>query len=212
MVPSPRNIGRISAGYLLRPSDSSTMFGLLAGFPVGVGVRQSSAVSPLLFKLISEEKCHIYDPVFTEMEINLLKEFGLNVLCENEEGKHEVQNPTLFYMIHCGKALYNNLLWRNWLPESLAKMVIIGNSFQSIEQRLVARILQKDYTYIAKILQFTEEVPLPSSTRYLDVFNDTSVHWFPYKKLMDYPRTFWDSPAEPSYEHIEDLEIIRTKK
>lgn len=40
-------------------------------------------------------------------------------------------------MVHCGKALYNNLLWRNWSAEALSKMVIIGNSFKGIEERWV---------------------------------------------------------------------------
>ena len=43
--------------------------------------------------------------------------------------------PTLFYMVHCGKALYNNLLWRNWSVGALSNMVIIGNSFKGIEER-----------------------------------------------------------------------------
>lgn len=42
---------------------------------------------------------------------------------------------TVFYMVHCGKALYNNLLWRNWSPAALSKLVIIGNSFRGIEER-----------------------------------------------------------------------------
>ena len=42
---------------------------------------------------------------------------------------------TLFYMPHCGKALYNNLLWANWTPELLTNLLIIGNSFQHVCDR-----------------------------------------------------------------------------
>lgn len=52
-----------------------------------------------------------------------------------QEGKRHIQDPTLFYMIHCGKALYNNLLWSNWSMEGLANLVVIGNSFRGIEER-----------------------------------------------------------------------------
>lgn len=53
-----------------------------------------------------------------------------------QEGKHGVDGAaTLFYMVHCGKALYNNLLWSNWSPAALSKLVIIGNSFRGIEER-----------------------------------------------------------------------------
>ena len=43
--------------------------------------------------------------------------------------------PTIFYMPHCGTALYNNLLWRNWSVDALSKVVIIGNSFGGLEER-----------------------------------------------------------------------------
>ncbi|XP_058707756.1 SRR1-like protein [Poecile atricapillus] len=127
-----------------------------------------------------------------------------------QEGKHGVQGAaTLFYMVHCGKALYNNLLWSNWSPAALSKLVIIGNSFRGIEERLLSRILERDYSYIAKVLKGVEEVALPSHPRYLDTFNDTSVHWFPLDKLQELSSEVWDFVEEPMYQDCEDLEIIR---
>lgn len=38
-------------------------------------------------------------------------------------------------MVHCGKALYNNLLWSNWSAEALSQMVVVGNSFRGFEER-----------------------------------------------------------------------------
>ncbi|XP_009957951.1 PREDICTED: SRR1-like protein, partial [Leptosomus discolor] len=127
-----------------------------------------------------------------------------------QEGKHGVEgSATLFYMVHCGKALYNNLLWRNWSAGALSRMVIIGNSFKGIEERLLSRVLERDYSYIAKVLKGTEEVPLPAHPRYLDTFNDTSVHWFPLQKLEELSPEVWDFVEEPTYQDCEDLEIIR---
>ncbi|XP_055567951.1 SRR1-like protein isoform X2 [Falco biarmicus] len=81
-------------------------------------------------------RCALFDPAFSAQEADALRELGLRLLPENEEGKHDVEgSATLFYMVHCGKALYNNLLWRNWSAGALAKMVIIGNSFKGIEER-----------------------------------------------------------------------------
>lgn len=54
-----------------------------------------------------------------------------------------------------------------------------------------------------------EEVALPSHPRYLDTFNDTSVHWFPLDKLQELSPEVWDSVEEPMYHDCEDLEIIR---
>uniref|UniRef100_UPI00398E6E99 SRR1-like protein isoform X2 n=1 Tax=Pristiophorus japonicus TaxID=55135 RepID=UPI00398E6E99 len=127
-----------------------------------------------------------------------------------QEGKRSVDRPTLFYMVHCGKALYNNLLWKNWSPQKLAQTILIGNSFKGIEERLPARMLQRDYTYISHILAVTEEAAFPSCSRYMDVFNDTAIHQFPRKKLDAKSKEFWEGAAEPTYQQCEDLEIIQS--
>ncbi|NWW29417.1 SRR1L protein, partial [Panurus biarmicus] len=155
-------------------------------------------------------RCALFDPAFSAREAKALRALGLCLLPENEEGKHDVEGAaTLFYMVHCGKALYNNLLWSNWSPAALSKLVIIGNSFRGIEERLLSRILERDYSYIAKVLKGVEEVALPSHPRYLDTFNDTSVHWFPLDKLQELSPEVWDFVEEPMYQDCEDLEIIR---
>ncbi|XP_075625902.1 SRR1-like protein isoform X2 [Balearica regulorum gibbericeps] len=155
-------------------------------------------------------RCSLFDPVFSARELAALARLGLRLLPDNEEGKHGVEGSgTLFYMVHCGKALYNNLLWRNWSAGALSKMVIIGNSFKGMEERLLSRILERDYSYIAKVLKGTEEVALPAHPRYLDTFNDTSVHWFPLPKLKELSPEVWDFVEEPTYEECDDLEIIR---
>ncbi|XP_030073378.1 SRR1-like protein isoform X2 [Microcaecilia unicolor] len=90
----------------------------------------------LLEKLqVPKHRCHVFDPLFSRWEIAVLQALGLTVIFENEEGKHRIFTPTIFYMIHCGKALYNNLLWRNWSVDALSKAIIIGNSFKRIEER-----------------------------------------------------------------------------
>ncbi|NWZ24828.1 SRR1L protein, partial [Asarcornis scutulata] len=185
---------------------------------------------------VPPDRCLVFDPAFSELEVAALGELGLRLLPENEvraaptqpgpgpwcspspapaprspqEGKHRVQDsPTLFYMVHCGKALYNNLLWRNWAPAALSNMVIIGNSFKGMQERVLSRILERDYSYIAKILKGTEEVALPAHPRYTDTFNDTSVHWFPLHKLEQLSAEVWEFLEEPTYQECEDLEIIR---
>ncbi|KAF1425192.1 SRR1-like protein, partial [Spheniscus magellanicus] len=155
-------------------------------------------------------RCSLFDPAFSAQETAALGQLGLRLLPDNEEGKHDIEgSATLFYMVHCGKALYNNLLWRNWSAGALSKMVIIGNSFKGIEERLLSRILERDYSYIAKVLKGTEEVALPAHPRYLDTFNDTSVHWFPVQKLKELSPEVWDFTEEPTYQDCDNLEIIR---
>ncbi|XP_059975576.1 SRR1-like protein [Mesoplodon densirostris] len=177
------------------------------------------ARNQLAFLLLFLEKCQIprshcwvYDPLFSQLEIAVLSTLGVVVLSENEEGKRSVcGEPTVFYMLHCGTALYNNLLWRNWSIAALSKMVIVGNSFRRLEERLLTRILQKHYPYVAKILKGGEELALPQTSQYTDVFNDTSVHWFPVQKLTQLSTDTWAFREEPDYQDCEGLEIIRNK-
>ncbi|XP_027811690.2 SRR1-like protein [Marmota flaviventris] len=176
-----------------------------------------TARTQLAFLLLFLEKCQIprshcwvYDPLFSQLEIAVLHSLGVTVLPENEEGKRSIcGQPTVFYMPHCGTALYNNLLWSNWSVDALSKMVIIGNSFKGLEERLLTRILQKNYPYVAKILEGLEELELPQTPQYTDTFNDTSVHWFPAQKLEQLSRDVWAFGEEPEYQDCEDLEIIR---
>ncbi|NXL95861.1 SRR1L protein, partial [Alectura lathami] len=159
---------------------------------------------------VPPSRCFLFDPAFSELEREALGALGLSLLPENEEGKRGVQgSPTLFYMVHCGKALYNNLLWRNWSVGALSNMVIIGNSFKGMAERLLSRILERDYSYIAKVLKGTEEAALPAHPRYADTFNDTSVHWFPMHKLEELPAEVWEFLEEPTYRECDELEIIR---
>ncbi|XP_072921836.1 SRR1-like protein isoform X2 [Hemitrygon akajei] len=183
----------------------------IGSFSTSVSSRYQLALLFLLLETLQIPRfsCLLFDPLFTEWEKRFLKDCGLVVIKENEEGKRHVDRPTLFYMIHCGKALYNNLLWKNWSPQQLAQTTLIGNSFKGIEERLPARVLQRDYTYINYILAVTEETAFPYSERYMDIFNDTSIHQFPRRKLDSKPKEFWEGAAEPTYQQCEDLEIIR---
>ncbi|XP_069353056.1 SRR1-like protein [Eulemur rufifrons] len=178
------------------------------------------ARNQLAFLLLLLEKCQIprshcwvYDPLFSQLEITILNTLGVIVLSENEEGKRSVcGEPTIFYMLHCGTALYNNLLWSNWSADALSQMILIGNSFRGLQERLLARILQKNYPYVAKILKGLEELEFPQTSQFMDVFNDTSIHWFPVQKLEQFSPDIWASREEPDYQDCEDLEIIRNEK
>ena len=63
----------------------------------------------------------------------------------------------------------------------------------------------------AQILTGLEELAFPQTPRYMDVFNDTSIHWFPVQKLTQLPMDTWAFREEPDYQDCEDLEIIRKK-
>ncbi|KAI5094898.1 SRR1-like protein, partial [Silurus meridionalis] len=183
----------------------------LGNFSSCVSARYQLAMLLLLLDALQIPvcQCSLYDPVFTVSEYETLRELGFTVLTENEEGKRAVCRPTLFYLMHCGKALYNNLLWKNWSPKILPKVFLIGNSFLGIQERTLQRELESDYRYLSHITTVCEETCLPSSQRFLDVFNDTALIRFLPHKLHKLPEPIWDEPSEPQYEHCPDLEIIQ---
>ncbi|XP_030592956.1 SRR1-like protein [Archocentrus centrarchus] len=152
--------------------------------------------------------CSVYDPAFSSAEMDVLRELGLTVLTENEEGKRLANNPTFFYLMHCGKALYNNLLWKNWSTQCLPLMVIIGNSFSGMRERTTEKEFKRDYSYISKAVDFSVERKLPCPSRLIDVFNDSAVITFPSNSLNRLPQPTWTDPPEPLYQHSSDLEII----
>ncbi|XP_066499904.1 SRR1-like protein [Hoplias malabaricus] len=183
----------------------------LGNFSSCVSARYQLAMLLLLLDAlqIPLESCSVYDPVFTVSEAEILRELGFIVLTENEEGKRAVCHPTIFYLMHCGKALYNNLLWRNWSLHVLPKVIIIGNSFLGIQERMIQRELERDYSFLSDIINVCVETSLPCSQRFLDVFNDTALIRFPSDKLHKLPESMWTDPMEPQYQHCQGLEIIQ---
>uniref|UniRef100_A0A8B9KGR1 SRR1 domain containing n=1 Tax=Astyanax mexicanus TaxID=7994 RepID=A0A8B9KGR1_ASTMX len=172
--------------------------------------RKNNAIKFILrFVEIPVGQCSMYDPVFTVTECEILKELGFTVLTENEEGKRAVCHPTFFYLMHCGKALYNNLLWSNWSPQVLPNVIVIGNSFLGIQERMLQRAFERDYNFLSHIVNVCEETSLPCSQRFMDVFNDSALIQFPADKLQKLPESIWTDLTEPQYQHCHDLEIIQ---
>ncbi|XP_029016858.1 SRR1-like protein [Betta splendens] len=186
----------------------------LGTFSSCVSARYQLAMLLLLLDAgqIPWKNCSVYDPAFSSGERDVLRELGLTVLTENEEGKRLITKPTLFYLMHCGKALYNNLLWKNWSLQCLPLMVIIGNSFKGMWDRAIEREFKQDYGYISQAVSVCEERPLPCPSRVIDTFSDTAVITFPTRCLNKLPKSTWVEPPEPQYQDCNELEIILRHK
>lgn len=171
-------------------------------------------------------------PLFCQPSIQFLYYAHDN---DPQEGKRLASRPTLFYLMHCGKALYNNLLWKNWSAQCLPRLSVIGNSFSSMRERFVwllsivvlmlllklemssechlnratEREFSRDYSYITQAVSVCNEVVLCCPSRWIDVFSDTAVITFPPPGLGTLPQSTWVEPPEPQYQHCLDLEIIQ---
>ncbi|XP_061842441.1 SRR1-like protein isoform X2 [Nerophis lumbriciformis] len=135
----------------------------------------------------------------------------LLLLDAGKEGKRLATKPTLFYLMHCGKALYNNLLWKNWSAQCLPLLMIIGNSFSSMRERMLEKEFQRDYRYISLAVTVCEDRPLTCPSRLLDVFGDTALVTFKSSALIGLPQSTWTETPEPLYQHCPDLEIIQNE-
>jgi hypothetical protein len=151
-------------------------------------------------------KCFIYDPVFGNIDEEIVKHFGLDIIPRNEEAKRRVSQKTLFFVPHGGKPLYNNILWANWGP-NLKNVVIFGNSFASYQERMPLHQLESEASFIAQIIPLTNEIRLRSWCDRDDIFNDMSLHYFLDDQLCKQPSSFWNNCKEPIYEE-NNMEIV----
>lgn len=60
----------------------------------------------------------------------------MKVIEVNERSCHSIDSKAekrvLFFMPHCDKSLFNNLLWCNWDSDKLNNIYIMGNSFNNM--------------------------------------------------------------------------------
>ncbi len=137
-----------------------------------------------IFGYFSSCKFHFYDPIMNAIEIAAMEHFSGIQILQNEEGKRRVSAPTLFYMPHCGKALYNNLLWANWKLENLRNLIIVGNSFSGyVDKTRPTRRGKSDSDLstencIRSVIESDALIEMKCSNQFpiIGSFNDLSLH------------------------------------
>eukprot|EP00475_Leptophrys_vorax_P036751 TRINITY_DN6262_c0_g1_i1.p2 TRINITY_DN6262_c0_g1~~TRINITY_DN6262_c0_g1_i1.p2 ORF type:complete len:301 (-),score=74.77 TRINITY_DN6262_c0_g1_i1:1028-1906(-) len=137
-----------------------------------------------------------YDPMLTTLEVKVIEQLGGVAIDHNEQGKRRVQesgNPILFYMPHCVRAMYNNILWANWGRSTMENIVVIGNSFSGYmdqvrptkrgktdSQALTRNCIEAMHSRGAIVEHcFENNFPVISS------FNDLSIHVFDMKNAEE---------------------------
>ncbi|XP_021297037.1 protein SENSITIVITY TO RED LIGHT REDUCED 1 [Herrania umbratica] len=132
----------------------------------------------------------VFDPVLSANESRVLEALGCSVLSLNEQGRRQAMKPTLFFMPHCEAELYNNLLQSNWGIESLNRVALFGNSFETYEQHVSFKYNEPEVsfmdssvvesvTHILAARRFTDEFRTNTvSDDYFAAFHDSSWHFF----------------------------------
>eukprot|EP00184_Porphyridium_aerugineum_P006430 CAMPEP_0184694462 /NCGR_PEP_ID=MMETSP0313-20130426/2412_1 /TAXON_ID=2792 /ORGANISM="Porphyridium aerugineum, Strain SAG 1380-2" /LENGTH=433 /DNA_ID=CAMNT_0027152757 /DNA_START=396 /DNA_END=1697 /DNA_ORIENTATION=- len=120
------------------------------------------------------------------------------------EAAHE-SNGTFYFMPHCGKGLYNNILFSNWDKEKLQNIFILGNSFAHYEARCLRA---KDVSFVERCLDIVTELPCMDAKHcpYYTAFNDLSFHYFKAETLNAVSDEYW--MWRPEKMRLDDPEVI----
>lgn len=91
-------------------------------------------------------------------------------------------------MPHCGKSLYNNLLYANWSPDRLCHVIIIGNSFTNMVQKSVTYFLPKP---IRKRACFCSAVSIYKYLSCLFTIQTFDIFWYCKTKTLTRSIRLW---------------------
>lgn len=144
----------------------------------------------------------VYDPIFDEVELTLLHARGCRVPTCNEEGRHTALLPTLFFMPHCGRQLYANLLQANWGVAPLSQLAVLGNSFGAYADALTdaQRERSAGWCRLTRAAPWVTEQPCGEAasarSEFANAFNNLSLHTFAPPALPMADETCWATPFE----------------
>ncbi|KAI8064561.1 SRR1-domain-containing protein [Gongronella butleri] len=124
---------------------------------------------------------YIFDPVMTAADKEVCAHYGLQVIDTNEDCKRRVDCATLFYMPHCTREHYNNVLAANWEPELLAHITLIGNDLTDMYVTSQSdRVLREKCPFLLPASAILQSIPFPAHLFDINnVFNNTSIQFFP---------------------------------
>jgi hypothetical protein len=143
-----------------------------------------SIVSSSSSSALKINSVELYDPVFNEIDKKLLTNIyafkleSTNCKCMkqtslfDETADNDILN--FFYMPHCSKGLFNNLLYANWSVKALNSLIILGNSFDTIMLNTLDKLMVKRYSFIKDSSMFMQETKLDNKCELTDAFYDMS--------------------------------------
>lgn len=70
----------------------------------------------------------VYDPLFSPQDVAVLARLGMTLPESNNCGAYTLREPTIIYMPHCPREMYEALLRSNWSLD-LRSFAICGNDF-----------------------------------------------------------------------------------
>ncbi|RWS31743.1 SRR1-like protein [Leptotrombidium deliense] len=171
--------------------------------------RYQFALLSLLKNTLDCQNVFVFDPIFTELDKDVLSNvYQCEIITENEKCKRRVGcEQVFFFMPHCDKALFNNLLWINWDVFCLSNVIIFGNSFSSMIDAIVSKEAKAQFNYLVNVLSLNlvNECRIENNFRLKDVFNDLSLHLFPVSEMDESVLSACYSLQSPVYNEENDV-------
>lgn len=110
----------------------------------------------------------------------------------------------LYYMPHCGHALYNNVIYAHRAALDIARLIIIGNDMQEM---YINEAHSDELTAISEYRRCCETLRLPVLPEAPFVFNDTAIHFLTSNSTI--PQI---SDSLPHYEFYASEIILKNSK
>lgn len=120
------------------------------------------------------------------------------VLKTNEEACYPL-NPDRYHFVilpHCAPVLLNNLLYTNWDPSILGRMILFSNSWSKVRYELSAsgesdHLIAQQLTCMRTLESVITMADQPSHSNAAD-FEGMCVQWFPVDRIARLAVTTWD--------------------
>jgi hypothetical protein len=134
----------------------------------------------------------------------------------NEESIHSIDGNcdkrVLFFMPHCDKSLFNNLLWSNWEINKLNNIYIFGNSFNNMLETIISNISLQSFSYLFNITNKLDNVLIECNVEndFIDkeIFNDLSIHAFNKQNINEEKLNHYFINHKPKYNDNESGDLI----
>jgi len=118
--------------------------------------------------------------------------------------QHALRNPTILFMPHCDRNLYENVLRVNWTKERLQNILLVANRFSEYVDSIPSHKLTAESPCLMRIAPYLDSRELPALTSPATAFNNTSIQLVRRDALrvLDQDTSFWQLPDFPSEQQV----------
>ncbi|KAJ8903647.1 hypothetical protein NDN08_004749 [Rhodosorus marinus] len=139
----------------------------------------------------------VFEPQFHEYDSILAKELAFTASPLSDDALFSAASPTLFFMPHCPRQLYNNVLQSNWKATQLSNAMIIGNKFSNYYLQIRPRQM-RSYLETSEAIMEEKAIDVEYKTEWYNAFNDQAVITFAKAASIPIDDPLWSFSPDPA--------------